>query len=227
VTSGAVSADAHARLHRRLKRELECSVERTERDTWITSSSLPHEIRVHVEAGVELVRVSAGMVMDAKPTKALLEQVNLLNAERAFTRRIVGDGKVIIVAEMPLASLRKGDLEQLISMVHCLARLDAPLLAAYGGRSVTDLPAALTPDVDRLVENWQDLLRASGTATIKELQVWLDNWAGCDCWIDRDDESVIVVLGTTGRATEYPFPLGELRDDVKYLQEENDDSEFE
>ena len=223
-------ADAHTRLHRRLKRELECSVERTEPASWVTSSRLPHQIRLHEEAGVELVRVSAGMVVGAKPTKALLEQVNFLNAERAFTRRIVEDGMVIIIAEMPLASLRRGDLEQLISMVHCLARLDAPLLAVFGGRSVTDFSAALSPDVDRQVESWQDLLQASGTATLKELQVWLDGWASCDCSIDRDVDSVTVVLEGTGRVSDYPFPRYQLRDDVQALQEEQEDKsdvEFE
>ena len=214
------ATNSHIRLHRRLKRELECRV-KAMNSTWTTSSSLPHEIGLHTEAGIELVRVSAVMVVKARPTRALLREMNRLNSERAFTRRILGeDGTVTIVAEMPLASLRQGDLEQLVSMVHCLARLDAPLLADHGGLSVTGPPVAPALDVDRAVDNWQDLLEASGTATTKELQVWLDQWADCDCFVERDDKSVTVVVGTTGRTTDYPFPLTELRDDVKYLQQE-------
>lgn len=220
------ATDARAGLHRRLNLELECRVEVAANSSWTTSSSLPHAIRLHVEAGVELVRVSADMVVRARPTRDLLQELNRLNSERAFTRRIVDeDGTVTIVAEMPLASLRKGDLEQLVSMVHCLARLDAPLLADHGGLSVTDPSVAPALDLDRPVDNWQDLLQASGTATTKELQVWLDQWADGDCSIERDDESVTVWVDTNGRTTYYPFSLTVLRDDVKFLQQEEEEQE--
>ncbi len=99
---------AHRRLHRRLRREL-ISVQRTERGTWTTSSNLPHEIRLHRQAGTDYVRVSSGMVVGVRPTKALLMDVNMLNTERAFARRLVGDGNILVVAEMPLASLRAGE----------------------------------------------------------------------------------------------------------------------
>ena len=225
--SSARSADnSRNRLQRRLRRELECPVEANDRGTWTTTSNLPHEIQLHVEAGVELVRVSAGIVMGIKSTKALLEQVNDLNVERAFSRRIVLDGKVLVVAEMPLASLRPGDLEGLLSMVFCCARLDAPLFEAFGGRLVTDPPAALAPDVERPVHDWQEVLRASGTATVREFAVWLDDWADCDCWIDRNDESVIVVLDGHGEGNEYPFRLLDLRESVGRLQESADDDEL-
>lgn len=212
--------DAHTLLYRRLKRDLECPVERTERTTWLTTSSLPHEIRLHQEAGVQLVRVSAGMLEGVKVTKALLDEVNCLNIERAFCRRIVGDGKVLLVAEMPLASLRKGDLEHMVSMVHCLARLDAPGLAVFGGRSVANLPASAL-DLDRIVEHVEDLFRASGTATVRELEVWLSEWTDLHCWVDHDKDSVTVGLGTTGRINDYPFPLVELWEDVKELQRQS------
>src|SRR4051812_44546352 len=142
------------RLHRLLKQDLGAAVSRTEWGTWTTTSNLPHEIRLHTQSGLELVRVSAGMVVGTKPTKRLLEGINWLNAERAFSRRILGEGKVIVVAEMPLASVRKGDLEQLVSMIMCTARLDAPTLAEHGGRPVTDPPPALAPDLTRVLHNW-------------------------------------------------------------------------
>jgi len=55
-------------------------------------------------------------------------------------RRIVIDDKALIVAEVPVSSLRKGDHEQLVTMVLCLAMLDAPALAEHGGRAATDPP---------------------------------------------------------------------------------------
>jgi hypothetical protein len=146
-----------------------------------------------------------------------------LNVDRAFTRRIIVDGKVMAVAEMPVASLRKGDLEQLVSMVFCFARLDAPLLALQGGRSVTDPPPARAPDLDSLVTSWPDVLRASGTATARELAVWLDDLVGCDCWIDRDEGSVSVVIGGRGVVNEYPFCLSELPQDAQHLLDELDE----
>ena len=140
-------ARARKRLHRLLKEDLGPAVRKSGAGTWTTTSGLPHEIRLHRQADMTLVRVSAGMVVGVKPTKALLEDLNLLNAERAFSRRIVGEGNVLVVAEMPVASLRKGDLEHLVSMVFSFARMDAPAIARHGGRAVTDPPPALVPDL--------------------------------------------------------------------------------
>lgn len=217
--------EAGKRLHRLLKRDLGPVVKKTKRGTWTTTSSLPHEIQLHTQAGVELVRISAGMVIDTKPTKALLRDMNALNVDRAFTRRIIIDGKVMVVAEMPVASLREGDLEHLVSMVFCLARLDAPLLALHGGRSVTEPPPAVAPDLDRQVTSWPDLMRASGTATARELAVWIDDLVGCDCWIDGDDATVVVVIGGRGIGSEYPFFLRELPQDAQSLMDEDEDEE--
>lgn len=214
--------EVRKRLNRLLKRDLGRIVEKTEWGTWTTTSNLPHEIRLHTDAGVDLVRISAGMVVDVKPSKALLTELNALNTERAFTRRIIVDGKVLVVAEMPVASLRKGDLEQLTSMVFCLARVDAPLLALHGGRSVTDPPPALAPDFESKLTSWEDVLRASRTATARELATWLDELVGCDCWIDRADESVAVVIDARGLGHEYPFTLGELREAAVDLLEDDD-----
>lgn len=220
-----MSEEARKRLHRLLKRDLGAVVKKTKRGTWITTSNLPHEIRLHTQAGMDLVRVSAGMVVGTKPSKALLRDLNVLNTERAFTRRIVVDDKVLVVAEMPVASLRQGDLEHLTSMVFCLARMDAPLLALHGGRSVTDPPPALAPDFESVLTSWDDVLRASRTATERELVVWLNDLVGCDCWIDRDDESVTVAIGCRGTGSEYPFSLAELRDAAEDLLAELDEEE--
>ena len=220
-----VSEEGRKRLHRMLKRDLGPVVKRTKRGTWTTTSSLPHEIRLHTDTGVDLVRISCGMVVDTKATKALLNDLNTMNTDRAFTRRIIVDGKVMVVAQMPIASLRKGDLEQMVSMVFCLARLDAPLLAVHGGRSVTDPPPALAPDFDRVLSSWEDVLRASGTATSREFAIWLDELVGCDCWIDRDEESVIVVMDGRGIGSEYPFRLAELRQAAEDLVDELDAEE--
>jgi len=138
----AARTETEKRLHRLLKHDLGKAVSRTKRGTWTTTSNLPHEIRLHTQAGVELVRISAGIVIDTEPSKKLLVEMNRLNAERAFSRRILIDGKVLVVAELPVASLHEGDLENLVSMVCCFARLDADALAEYGGRPVTDPPAA-------------------------------------------------------------------------------------
>lgn len=154
------------------------------------------------------------MVLGIRPTKALLEQVNDLNVERAFCRRIVVDGKVLVVAEMPEASLRPWDLDELLTTVFCFARLDAPLFARFGGRLVTDPPEHLAADVLRPVHTWQELLSASRTATVREFTTWLDQWADCDCWVDRDEESLIVVLGQHGEGNDYPFRLLDLRESV-------------
>ena len=214
-------SELHRRLHRRLRREL-IGVQRTERGTWTTLSNLPHEIRLHRQAVTDYVRVSAGMVVGVRPTKALLTDVNMLNTERAFARRLVGGGNIIVVAEMPLASLRAGDLEELVSLVLCFARLDAAFLASHGGRPVTEPPVALEPDVERSLESWHDVLEASGTATHRELNVWLDDWSGLDCWLDRDESSLTVVLDTTGQVNEYPFRLVDLKESLESLQEQAD-----
>jgi len=168
----AARTETEKRLHRLLKHDLGKAVSRTRRGTWTTTSNLPHEIRLHTQAGVELVRISAGIVIDTEPSKKLFVEMNRLNAERAFSRRILIDGKILVVAEMPVASLQEGDLENLVSMVCCFARLDAEALAEYGGRPVTDPPAALDPKFDTPFNNWWDVLRASGTATARELAVW-------------------------------------------------------
>lgn len=219
-------SDAAATLHRKLKRDLGAAVTRTGDHSWTTTSNLPHEILLHDQAAGPLVRVSAGMVMDAKPTKALLAALNDLNVVRAFTRRILIDGKVIVVGEMPISSLRPGDVERLVSTVFCLARLDAEILAAHGGRLVTVPPPGLEPDYDRVCESWLDVLAASGTATERELTVWIDEIADCDCWLDVAEDSVTVVIALTGITSEYPFRLGELREAAWELlaqQEEEDE----
>jgi hypothetical protein len=214
-------SEAHRRLHRRLRREL-VGVQRTDRGTWTTKSNVPHEIRLHSQAGTDYVRVSAGMVVGVRPTKALLMDVNMLNTERAFARRLVGGGNIVVVAEMPVSSLRAGDLEELVSLVLCFARLDAAFLATHGGRPVTDPPTALGPDVDSSLENWQDVLEASRTATHREFNVWLDEWSGIDCWLDSDESSLTVVVDGTGEVNEYPFRLLDLKDSLESLQEQAD-----
>ncbi len=208
----AARTETEKRLHRLLKDDLGKAVARTKRGTWMTTSNLPHEIRLHTEASVELVRISAGIVIDTEPSESLFEEMNRLNAERAFSRRILVDGKVLVVAEMPVASLHGGDLEQLVSMVCCFARLDAEALAEHGGRPLTEPPAALAPHFDTPLNNWWDVLRASGTSTARELAVWLDELTGCDCWIDRDDENVVFVVSNgTGIGSAYPCTLEDLR----------------
>ena len=74
-------------------------------------------------SGIELVRVSAGAVVGTRSTKPLLRAINSLNVERAYSRRILVEDKVLVVAELPLASVRRGDLKQLVSMVLSCARL--------------------------------------------------------------------------------------------------------
>src|SRR3954447_8979845 len=216
--------EAGRRLHRRLRRELH-TVERTKFGTWTTSSNLPHEIRLHRQAGADYVRVSAGTVVGVRATKALLTEVNFLNIERAFTRRIVGDGNVVVVAEMPLASLRPGDLDDLVSITLSFARLDAALLATHGGRPVTEPPEALAPELDRQLHSWRDVLLASRTATRREFNVWLDDWCGVDCWLDLEDASLVVAIGQIGQGNEYPFCLLDLRDALDSLQEQADDED--
>ena len=216
--------EPHKRLHRLLKRDLSHAVSKTGRGTWTTSSNLPHEIRLHTQAGTELVRVSAGMVVDVRASKPLLKELNGLNQRRAFSRRFVADGNVVVVGEMPLTSLRRGDLEDLVSMGLCFARLDAPLVAAHGGHPVTDPPPALAPDLRRPLHAWDDVLRVSGTATRRELPVWIDAEAGCDCWIDEDEDSVILGMGGVGTGLAYPFTLAEL---LRLAEEMEADAEDE
>ncbi len=93
---------------------------------WTTTSLLPHEIVMHAEAGVHLVCVSAGMVMDAPDSWPLLQAVNEPNVARSLTRRILIDGQVLLVGGQPVSSLPPGDLTALVAMVVCLARLDGP-----------------------------------------------------------------------------------------------------
>jgi hypothetical protein len=100
--------------------------------------------------------------------------------------------------------------------------LDAALLAAHGGRPVTEPPAALAPDVHRPLEDWPDVLEASGTATHREFNVWLDDWSGIDCWIDRDEASLTVVLDAIGEVNEYPFCLLDLKNSLESLRGQAD-----
>jgi len=226
----AARTETEKRLHRLLKHDLGKAASQTEHGTWTTTSNLPHEIRLHTQAGVELVRISAGIVIDTEPSKKLFVEINRLNAERAFSRRVLIDGKILVVAEMPVASLQEGDLENLVSMVCCFARLDAEALAEYGGRPVTDPPAALAPKFDTPLNSWWDVLRASGTATARELAVWLDALTGCDCWIDRDDDNVIVVINGTGTGSTYPCTLEDLRQaaiDGEAVRDEDEDEDEE
>lgn len=221
---------AHVRLHRLLKRDLGLAVSKTGRGTWTTTSSLPHEIRIESSAGVEFVRVSAGAVIGVRQTKALLETINELNVRRALTKRMWMDDKVLIVAEQPLASLRPGDLEHLVSAVLGCARLDASLLANRGGRATTDLARDYVSEIN----SWPKLLRVSGTATERELAVWIDGMTGSDCWIDHDSDpegGPIVVIDGRGTQLSWPFHLMSLFRDVedlmKTLEEEQEDDEDE
>ena len=218
---------AHVRLHRLLKQDLGVAVSKTGRGTWTTTSSLPHEIRLDSSAGVEFVRVSAGAVIGVRQTKGLLETINVLNVSRALTKRIWIDGKVLVVAEQPVASLRRGDLENLTSAVLCCTRLDAPLLAQHGGRPTTEPPPALAPDIVKELNSWSDLLQASGTATARELAVWLDELTGSDCWIDTEelDSGPIVGIGGTGTDVLWPFNLTSLFRRVEDLMASSDADE--
>ena len=223
----------HVRLHRLLKRDLGPAVTKTERGTWVTTSSLPHEITMHSAAGVEFVRVSAGAVVGVRLTKAMFESINDLNVHRALTKRIWIDSKVLVVAEQPLASLRPGDLEHLVSDVLCCARLDAPLLACHSGTVTTEVVGDYVSDLN----TWPELLRASGTATERELAVWLDEMIGVSCWIDNDSDpqnGPMFFIGGRGTQVEWPFNLmrvfrdiEDLRDTLQEEQEqeqENDDA---
>lgn len=87
---------------------------------------------------------------------------------------------------------------------------------------MTDPPAALEPDVHRSLENWQDVLQASGTATHREFNVWLDDWSGIESWLDRGESSLTVVLDRTGSVNEYPFRLMDLKESLGSLQEQAD-----
>lgn len=147
---------------------------------------------------------------------------NWLNVERAYSRRMIGEGNVIVVAELPLASVRKGDLEELVSMILCTARLDAAMLAEHGGRPVTDPPQSIAPDLTAPLHDWWEVLRASATATARELAVWIDDMADCNCWIDHDDESVSVVIGPRGTGSPYPCCLQDLIDVAHELEDEDD-----
>lgn len=90
---------------------------------------------------------------------------------------------------------------------------------------MTDPPPALAPDLESVLTSWKGVLRASGTATERELAVWLDELVGCDCWIDRDDTSVVVVIGGRGIGVEYPFCLQELRQSAEDLLDELEEEE--
>ena len=216
------------RLHRLLKQDLGTAVTKSAWGTWMTTSSLPHEIRIERSAGVDFVRVSAGVVIGVRQTKALLKTINDLNVHRALTKRMWMDDKVLVVAEQPLASLRCGDLEHLVSAVLCCARLDASLLAIHGGRATTDL--ARDPVAE--IHSWPELLQASGTATERELAVWIDEMTGSDCSIDNDSDpqgGPIVVIDCQGTQLAWPFNLMSLfrnvEDLIATLQDDLEDDE--
>jgi hypothetical protein len=165
------------------------------------------------------------MAMGIKPTKALLEQVNELNVARAFSRRIVIDGKVLVVRRC--RCVRSARVTSTISSAWCsVARASMPRSSggSAGGSSLTPRTASL-PDLERPVHSWREVLQASRTATVREFTAWLDAWAGCDSWIDKDDESVTVVLRQHGEGNEYPFPLADLRDSVERLQAQAEEDE--
>lgn len=204
------------RLHRLLLQDLGATVTKTSWGSWMTTSSLPHEIRIESSAGTDFVRVSAGVVIDVRQTKALLETINDLNGYRALTKRMWVDGKVLVVAEQPLASLRRGDLEHLVSAVLCCARLDASLLAMHGGRVTTDVARDYVSELN----SWSELLQASGTATERELAVWIDEMTGSDCWLDNDSDpegGPFVVVESRGTQLSWPFNLMSLFRDVEDL----------
>lgn len=218
------------RLHRLLKQDLGAAVAYSPRGTWTTTSSLPHEIRIESSAGVDFVRVSAGAVIGVRRTKALLQTINDLNVRRALTKRMWIDDKVLVVAEQPLASLRRGDLEHLVSAVLCCARMDASLLAMHGGKVTTDLAL----DYVRELNSWPELLQASGTATERELAVWIDEMTGSDCWVDNDlvaEESLFVYIKNRGIGSSWPFNLmcllGNVEDLIEILEEEKEDDDDE
>ena len=67
----AARTETDKRQHRLLKHDLGKAVARTTRGTWTTTSNLPHEIQLHTQASVELVRISAGTGIDTQPSEAL------------------------------------------------------------------------------------------------------------------------------------------------------------
>ena len=217
---------AKARLHRLLKKEFGSAVSATGRGTWVTTSSLPHEIRLERSAGVEFLRVSAGVLMGVRQTKALLVTINELNVQRALTKRMWVDGKVLVAAEQPLGSLRPGDIEQLVSAVLCCARLDASALAQHGGTDTTRLVRDFVGEIN----SWPELLHASGAATKRELAVWIDEMTGSNCWIDNDSDprgGPIICIGVRGTQVVFPFDLPTLvrnvEDLMKALEEEEEE----
>ena len=204
------------RLQRLLRDDLGAAVTTTDWGTWTTTSSLPHEIRLETDTGVEFVRVSAAAVLGVRETRALLAALNALNVRRVLTKWIWGAGTVLVVAEQPVASLRPGDIENLVSGVLCCARLDGYQLASHGGQ----VTSGRVPDVVGELSSWSDLLQASGTATERELAVWIDQLTGSDCWIDNDshpEDGPIVVIGDRGLPLSWPLNLMSLLADTEYL----------
>ena len=110
-------------------------------------------------------------------------------------------------------------------MVLCFARLDAPLVALHGGRPVTLPPPAMAPDLERPLHTWSDVLQASGTATRRELAVWIDAEAGCDCWIDEDGDSLVVAMGMGGTGLTYPVTLSDLLQVAEDMEPEEYDED--
>lgn len=211
-----IAPDLDKRLHRLLTRDLGAAVDRNARGTWTTTSSVPHEIRLQIESGIPLVQVSAGVLVDVQASYDLLAAVNELNTTRSLIRYLVEAHeveahKVRVVSEMRLASVRAGDLEALVSDVLCCARSDVSFLAQHGGRAVASQPPAQRePDFGATLHTWQDVLRASGTATAAELAHFLDDLVGCECWLDVEDWCVTVFSGSVGIESRYPFTLEDL-----------------
>ncbi len=210
-------SESHGRLDRLLKRDLGPAVSATGRGTWVTSSSLPHEISLRSQAGVDLVRIAASGVIGVKKTKALLDNLNYLNVKRSWRRLIRTDGVVLGAAEMPVTSSKPRDLVRLVECVLCTIRLDAPdLQLAHGGVLTLAPPGGPIPDLERDLHNWADLLAASGTATEGELSVYLDAETGANTYIDLADPDVpvVVIIGKNGIGQEWPFTLKDMLDSV-------------
>lgn len=216
-------------MHRLLKRDLGAQVSRTERGSWVTTSSLPHEIQIQRVAGIDFVRVSAGAVVNVRETRALLSAMNELNLARALIKLMWMDRKVLAVTERPLASLKRGDLEEMVSTVMCCTRLDAEFLATHGGRPTTSPPAALGPDLQSEAECMSDLYRFSGTATERELLVWIEDMCGIDCWMDSGsfEEGPVFGIGTNGMVMDWPFNFFKLFLDVEEHKREYGDDDDE
>lgn len=125
---------------------------------------------------------------------------------------------------MPLASIRPGELEFLVNLVLCTARLDAVFLSRFGGKSTSDIASVPSEAFDRNLNSWADVLEASGTATAGEFGVWLDELTGEDCFVDPEPSpgeapAVGVMYGPIYSLDPWPITLSkilcEVRDSVQ------------